>query len=127
MEFREKVKALLADLTEGVIILDELDPLRFEDLRGAIVVLHATWSGPSVKVLVEYVKVFHEVRGSIVFPIDFYILNFDKISIDFIKRLPGVFGGNGETFFVKNGAVIQNIPHYDESFESMLLRCYGPI
>lgn len=127
MGFSESVMPLLCGSTEGVILVDRPDPIRFETLAGAVVVLHAIWSGPSAKVVKRYVEVFRSVFESAVIPVEFHIINLDKISPAYMKLLPGRFGGNGETFFVKNGVICSNIDHYSDEFESEFLRCFSKV
>lgn len=95
---------------------DQLGGLK--KISPCIVFLHALWSVPSVKALKAYSAVFarfHSAR-----PLDFYIVNFDDVAHEFLEMLPGPCGGNGETFFVRDGKVVENISQFDESFFARL-------
>lgn len=119
MEFEKSVRNKLST-TEQVQILDQPDPLDFSKLQRAVVVVHATWSGPSVKVLREYSAAYHRLLGSFGGPVEFYVLNPDRLTDTFFCKLPGRFGGNGETFLVRDGVIIRSIPFYIETFEAEL-------
>lgn len=127
MTFSELVRRELAGSGGRDIVVDAVDPIQFETLERAVVILHATWSGPSVKVVREYAIALHRVACSLTLPPELYVFNWDKLSVEYVKRLPGPFGGNGETFFVKNGTICHHMPHYTDAFEGDLLRCFSDV
>ena len=124
MTFSEQVVNEVCAPTDRILCLDETDAFELSKLEKAIIVLHTIWSGPSVKVLKEYSAAYYRL-----FDFDrsikFYVINFDKMTPVLIKKFPGPFGGNGESFIVKKGFIISSFPHYAEAFEHELAKAFN--
>ncbi len=123
MSFLDSIRSYQGVSIDKIIVIDEADPENIFLSRNSIVLVHATWSLPSVKVLRSYFSSFYKIIENQNI-LKFYVLNIDRLSDDFLKKLPCQFGGNGETFLVKDGKIVENFPHYNEGFGDALARVF---
>lgn len=124
MTFAEHVSRYMASAaTDKFQVVSGCSAIEFGKLPTSVVFLHAVWSGPSVKALKAYIAAFVKLHAAT--SVRFYIVNVDDLADEFIARLPGVFGGNGETFFVREGKIVGNIPHFSDQFSDQLKAALG--
>ena len=122
MTFSEIVTPHIAGLEGRCRLVSGSNAVEWEKLTETVVFLHATWSSPSVKSLKTDLAEFATHNSSR--PVEFLIVNVDELKEEFYEGLPGTFGGNGETFFVRDGEVVGHLSHYSEDFASKLRKAF---
>jgi hypothetical protein len=89
---------------EEITYLETIDDKFIESIRKGIVFIVAFWSGPSLVALSILTTLFNQLDFK---EVDLYVVNIDGLTCEFIEKHWGnVVNGWGETFWIKNGAVV---------------------
>lgn len=93
--------------TDRLRLVNQFADLRLSEMRRAIVFVYAVWSGPAVLALKRFTQVMSEMPTD---ALDLVILHNDCLNDDSMTQLFETAGfpagGNGETFWIKDGVII---------------------
>jgi len=88
--------------SEKLRFVEKIDELRLDEIRAGIIVVRATWSGPSL----VRARRLHILNALNLDSLDIVILDHDCMNGAEIKLFGHWLGGCAETFWIRNGKVV---------------------
>ena len=123
MDTRSDIRAVVQEYwalpLERLRVVQKLEDLRLADIHAGVVFVYAAWSGPARMALGQVMRLLSTLDLG---TLDVVILDIDCLTAEDTQRLFGhVFGGYGETLWIREGRVVAKVLVHTDATERMVL------